>query len=264
MSAKSTATSVRLPIPPAVLDTTAGSRPAHNPPVSRLASTDLFRSCAAGNCEKSWREFVARFHSRLVSAVRRSILRLGMPAANRERVEDLVQEIYCRILGIRGRLCHFRGSSEAQLMTYLQRVAQSVVVDEGRVNLARKRSMGLEALPQEWRLASSAGSATIGGPEDRILAAERRRAFLEICHQALGRRASPITVRVARLAILEGWTSREIAAGLGGRLEIAGVDSLIYRLRRKLSDRGIELPRRDRRCERRTESPPVATAGRPI
>jgi hypothetical protein len=34
---------------------------------------------------------------------------------------------------------------------------------------------------------------------------------------------------------------------LGGRLGVAAVNSIIYRLRRKLVAHGVELPRRDRR-----------------
>lgn len=232
--------------------TSAARSRRHGPaslPVSQLDSPNLFRSCASGDCERAWREFVARFHSRLITAVRRSLLRLGMPGADAERVEDLVQEVYFRLLGGGGRPRRFLGTSEAQLMTYLQRVALSVVVDERRVALARKRRSGPHVVLQEWRLASLAGVAglaDVAGPEERLLLGEKRRAFVEICRDALGRRASPTALTIARLALLEGWTSREIAAGLGGQIGVAGVDSVIYRLRCKLSSRGIELPHRDR------------------
>lgn len=211
-----------------------------------LGSADLFRSCAAGNCDRAWREFVGRFHSRLVTAVRRALLRLGDPGANVDRVEDLVQEVYCRLLGDGRRRQRFHGSSEAQLMTYLQRVAVSVVVDARREALAEKRWGGHRVAWTEWRLAPAVGVAAGDGPEDRLLAGERRRAFLSICRHALGRHADTTTAKIARLALLEGWTSREIAAGLGGRMSVAGIDSIICRLRRNLAARGIALPRRDR------------------
>jgi len=223
----------------------AGPRPEAQPAIP-LASADLFRSCSAGNCDRAWREFVERFHSRLVTAVRRTLLRLGDPGANGERVEDLVQEVYCRLLGEGRRRRRFDGSSEAQLMTYLQRVAVSVVVDARREALAEKRWGGHRVAWTEWRLAPAIGVAESGGPEDRLLAGERRRTFLSLCRHALGRRADATTVKIARLALLEGWTSREIAAGLGGGMTVAGIDSVICRLRRNLAARGIALPRRDR------------------
>lgn len=217
-------------------------------PPSR-SSADLFRSCTSDNCELAWREFVARFQGRLVTAVRRTLLRLSSGAgADDERVEDLVQEVYCRLLGA-GRRRRFHGSSEAQLMTYLQRVAMSVVVDARREALAEKRWGGRRVAWADWQEAPAAGAGIEDGPEDRLLAGERRRDFLVICRQALGRRATPTAVRVARLALLEGWTSREIVAGLDGTVGVAGVDSIIHRLRQSLAGRGIALPRRDRRLE---------------
>ncbi len=227
-----------------ILQATVRSESGPKVPVS---SADLFRTCSSGNCDGAWREFVERFHGRLVTAVRRALLRLGVPGANDERVEDLVQEVYCRLLGGGRSRRYFRGESEAQLMTYLQRVAASVVVDARRVALAEKRWGGQRVAWVEWKLAPPVGILAAGGPEDRLLADERRRAFLALCRQALGRRATSTTVRIARLALLEGWSSREIALGLAGRMGIAGIDSVIYRLRRNLARRGIELPRRDRR-----------------
>lgn len=218
-------------------------------PQVAVSSADLFRTCAAGNCDGAWREFVKRFHGRLVTAVRRALLRLGAPGANAERVEDLVQEVYCRLLSGGRRPRSFRGESEAQLMTYLQRVAASVVIDARRVALAEKRCGGHRVAWADWRLGPAVGIGEASGPEDRLLAREQRRAFLAVCRQALGRRATPTTVRIARLALLEGWSSREIAAGLAGRMGIAGIDSVIYRLRRNLARCGIAVPRRDHRSQ---------------
>jgi RNA polymerase sigma factor (sigma-70 family) len=229
---------------------------------SHLGSADLFRSCAAGNCDRAWREFVERFHSRLITAVRRTLLRLGDPGADVERVEDLVQEVYCRLLGDGHRRRRFHGSSEAQLMTYLQRVAVSVVVDARREALAEKRWAGHRVAWAEWRLAPAICVDTGDGPEARLLAGERRRAFLAICRRALGRRADATTAKVARLALFDGWTSREIAADLGGRMTVAGIDSIICRLRRNLAAQGIALPRRDR-LPGDPESAPPSPARRP-
>lgn len=210
------------------------------------SSADLFRSCAAGNCDRAWREFVARFHARLVTAVRRALLRQTYAMELEERVEDLVQEVYCRLLGSADRRRRFQGNSEAQLMAYLQRVALSVVVDARREALAEKRWGGQRIAWAEWRLAPNVGVTEEADAEERLLFGERRRLFLAICREALGRRANSTTMQIARLALLEGWTSREIAAGLDGRLGVAGVDSIISRLRRRLAGLGVALPRRDR------------------
>jgi DNA-directed RNA polymerase specialized sigma24 family protein len=241
--------SIAVPCAPAFsprLRPVASSRSAELPARS---SADLFRSCTSDNCELAWREFVARFQGRIVTALRRTLLRLSSdPGADDERVEDLVQEVYCRLLAA-GRRRRFHGSSEAQLMTYLQRVAMSVVVDSRREALAEKRWGGRRVAWADWHEAPAAAAGLDDGPEDRLLAGERRRDFLAICRQALGQRATATAVRVARLALLEGWTSREIVAGLDGKVGVAGVDSIIHRLRRSLAGQGIALPRRDRRLE---------------
>jgi hypothetical protein len=52
------------------------------------------------------------------------------------------------------------------------------------------------------------------------------------------------TVRILRLALFDGWTSREIARHLGGRLTATCVDSRLHRVRRLLAGLGLELPRR--------------------
>lgn len=219
----------------------------------QLSSADLFRRCAAGGCDRAWREFVERFHGRLSHAVRRTLLRLGGDAPHEERVDDLVQEVYCRLLSEGRRRQRFRGATEGQLMTYLQRVVASVVIDARREALAEKRAGGLRVTWQEWRLPPEAAVVADESPEERLLAEERRLGLLAICRDALGRQANATTARIARLALLEGWSSREIAERLDGRMGVAGIDSLIYRLRRRLAGRGIDLPRRDHRRDDRVE-----------
>jgi DNA-directed RNA polymerase specialized sigma24 family protein len=49
---------------------------------------------------------------------------------------------------------------------------------------------------------------------------------------------------VLHLALYEGLSSREISERLGGALRPTSVDSLIFRLRRRLSRFGLPLPRR--------------------
>lgn len=218
-------------------------------PASGATSADLFRSCTSGSCEGCWHEFVERFHGRLVSTVRRQLLHLEAIESFDDRVEDLVQEVYCRLLGAGRRRRRFFGTSEAQLMTYLQCVVHSVVIDARREALAEKRWGGRRVTWADWRQLPAPEPVADDDPEVRLLRDERRRGFLAICRQTLGRRADATTVRIARLALLEGWSSREIAAGLGGRMGIAGIDSIIHRLRRSLAANGIVLPYRVRKAE---------------
>jgi hypothetical protein len=131
------------------------------------------------------------------------------------------------------------------------------VIDARREALAEKRWGGHRVSWADWKQLPALDPMEDDDPEERLLRDERRRGFLAICRQSLGRRADATTVRIARLALLEGWSSREIAARLGGRIGVAGIDTVIHRLRRSLAGRGIELP-----CRVRKSGPrPAAAAG---
>jgi hypothetical protein len=57
-------------------------------------------------------------------------------------------------------------------------------------------------------------------------------------------------VRVAELAILDGLSSGEIVRAFGGRLRETGINSTVFRLRRRLERSGVAIPRRTRRSAR--------------
>ncbi len=93
-----------------------------------------------------------------------------------------------------------------------------------------------------------------GTPEDLLLAAERRRCFRTVCGRLLPGPTAARDTRVLELALLGGWSSLEIARGLGGRLAASTVDTLVYRLRRRLAASGIAVPKRDGRSRRSDRS----------
>lgn len=192
------------------------------------------------------RDEVARYGSRLAVRARKALRQSGYSQA-RDHIQDVVQEVYCRLLDGGGRrLTACRGAEEGQVVSYLGRVVERVVLDQGRRDRAAKRGGGRRerlAGAEAWCLAFHQTDAR-GTPEDRLLAAERYQLFLkewrDLGRQATGRR----NLRILRLALLEGRSSREIA-GMLGKLSPSGVDTVIYRLRRHLATTlGVALPRR--------------------
>jgi RNA polymerase sigma factor (sigma-70 family) len=185
------------------------------------------------------------YGGRLAARARWSLQQLGVkPRA--EQVEEVMQEVYCRLLDGGGRrlsACH--AESEGQAVTYLGRVVERVVIDQLRKRLAAKRGVGqtvrLDGPGVRHLLEQKVDPA--GTPEDQLLAAERRRLVLahwrDIGREMQGRR----NLRILRLALIEGWSSREIARTLG-KLAPSSVDSVVHRLRRRLSEEGVALPRR--------------------
>jgi DNA-directed RNA polymerase specialized sigma24 family protein len=93
---------------------------------------------ATAGGEIGWDEFVDRYARPLHAAVRRALARVDR-RAGRELVEDLVQEVWCRLLEQGVRPHRFRGRAHREVAGYLGRVAASVVVDRTRAACAVKR-----------------------------------------------------------------------------------------------------------------------------
>jgi RNA polymerase sigma factor (sigma-70 family) len=208
------------------------------------SAVELFRICISGNRDnRAWGEFVLRFQPRLRANVARTLRRLDQRASP-EAVDDLVQDVYCRLLE-RGAEA-FRGENEGQVMSYLRRVCESVVVDRQRVRATRKRGGQTLFVDLDLDRATSSELVADGGssPEARCLHRELRGLLLDGCrflHQG------PYLERnlvIFELAVLDGWTSREIAEGFGWGIKVGSIDSVIYRQRRKLKRRGLDAPER--------------------
>jgi RNA polymerase sigma factor (sigma-70 family) len=208
--------------------------------MERCEAAQLLRQCASRANEASWNELIRRYGRRLELGVRRGLRRAGMQAAP-ERVEELLQEVYCRLLERGGQaLARFHGDSEGEASAYLGRLAENVVLDWVRSSLAQKRAAHAAA---ESELLARRRRASGPSPEEATLLGECRRLLAARCREAVGRHAAR-QLWVLRLALLEGWSSREIAAATHGELRPGSIDSLVARVRRRLAAQGCELPRR--------------------
>jgi len=214
----------------------------------------LVASCAEGRDLDSWGEFDRRFRDRLVFGVRRALKSSGL-VPERTTVEDLVQDVYCRLLERDGRVLRLcRGENDRQVGCYLQTVAERVALDALRGQAAKKRGGGFRMSP----ISGSAESKTCledlwpdnrrtTSPEEHLLQQERRRLFFSKCRAALGANGARRDLYILYLALFEECSSSEISHRLVGTLSPYGVDSRISRMRQRLRDReGIELPRRRR------------------
>ena len=206
---------------------------------------DVFRICASGSRDpRVWDEFVHRFQLRLRAGVSRVLRRLDQPATP-DTVEDLVQDVYCRLLE-RG-VGSFRGDSEGEVLTYLQRICDSVVVDRLRVRSTVKRGGRTRFVELGEGDGAPAAVVADGGasPEARCLHRELRGLLLDGCRGRVDQ--DPWRERnlaIFELAVLDGWTSREIADGFDWGLKAGSIDSVVHRQRRKLRQRGLEAPPR--------------------
>lgn len=206
---------------------------------------DLLARCANSFESDPWREFVRRFEDRLTGGIDRAVRRFGVRLSPEER-EDLVQDAYYRLLDKQAlglRRC--RARRESEISAYLGRIGERVVVDHLRAGAALKRGRRLlvnRLMGYQEDLTDRAVDRS-PSPEEWVLSRERRRFFLERCRDAVGRR-SVRDLNVLYLAFFEGHSSREICRRLGGGLTPSCVDSMVHRLKRRLAEFDLQLPRR--------------------
>jgi RNA polymerase sigma factor (sigma-70 family) len=162
-----------------------------------------------------------------------------------ELVEDLIQDVWCRLLERRA-LERCRAIDQETRRRYLRRIAESVVVDHLRASGARKRRPPRLVPLGSVRRELERRYERADSPERRAIARERLRTLVALCREVVGQGTRPERLRVARWALIEGRPSREIALGLGGSWSVVAIDSYVSRLRRRLGRHGIVLPFRPR------------------
>jgi hypothetical protein len=192
--------------------------------------------------EKSWEDLIRCYGPLVRGQVHRSLRGAGFVRPEPEQVDERVQEVYCRLLSggsRRLRLLRLRRWSEGQVVNYLSRVAQGVVLDEIRSQAAVKRGGG-QPVSLVGRLREIADRAVDprGTPEDDALLREGRRVVLARCHSLLDPKLRQEdrerSLRILRRALLDGWTGEEIVRAEGGRLAASTIHALVHRVRRRL------------------------------
>lgn len=171
---------------------------------------------------------------------------------HRDDVDELVQEVYCRLLeNRRHRLMSFRGANEKALRTFLAKVLRTVVVNHVRYRQAARRCHSptdqdmLYSYRKDkplWEPPLDQVPCLSQSPERRALAIQQREQLRERCRRNLGRRSWRRDADILCLALFDGWSSREIAPEV--RLSPSAVDSALARARSRLTAAGVELPER--------------------
>lgn len=192
--------------------------------------------------ETDWGDLVCSRDRLLRSRVWRVLRRLGL-RGRPELVEDLLQEVYCRLFeddAVRVRRC--RDGLERSMDSYLALIAERTVYDQVRQASALKRR-GVEIVPHRRHRLEEVPDPR-SDPERRALCRDECRWFLGQCRTLRGVGSGRRNVWVIRLALLSGYSSREIARAAGGRMTPRGVDLLVHRIRRRLARNGFSLQHR--------------------
>ena len=240
------------PSPEAVLDGRSSSvafgGPSRSADSASAEPTSLIDRCTGEGDGSAWNELVDRYGRHLRVGVCRALRRCGQPA-RRDRVDDLVQEAYCRLLEDRGRrLRTFRGTVPAELGSWLQRIAERTAIDHLRSDAAAKR--GHDRVVPE-RAVGEGPPDPAGSPHRRAEQRERLRHFAHRC-RALA--PDDRAARILKLVLVGGWTSRDVARASRGAVSPSRVDSMVHRLRRRLAAEGFALADRSGRRTHRAST----------
>jgi len=199
----------------------------------------------------AWEIFVRSYGAWLHRRCWYSLRRRSSSDPDWEEVKELVQEIYCRLLENRRRLLRaFHGDTEQAWKNFLCRVVHSVVIDHLRHRRALKRGRTRSHKTETWGPESGELAeltellpAPTPSPERRVQMKQGRRILYDRCRQVAGSRSPRRNARILWLALLEGWSSREISTVVS--LSPSAIDSVVHRARRQLELEGMPMPSRE-------------------
>ncbi len=201
----------------------------------------LFQRCFENLESEGWPELSGLLSPRLRGIIARSLV--GGSDWDGDPVEDILQDVYCRLLRGAGR--RFRGNTEGELWCYLSRLVRTLMLDRRRSWMAEKRRLDREAF-RAFRVEKGDGEP----PMVRPLPDPEERCMLRQGGRLLSRRLSLVAggrrehIAALWMVLLEGYSSREVSLSFDKRLSVNQVDALVYRLRLQMARDGLELPRR--------------------
>lgn len=213
------------------------------PTAESTSETFAFSSLPLPAGEAGWADIVREHEGMMRARIWRLFERVGQQPG-RELMEEIVQDVYCRLFGDARR--RWRGTTVRELLAYLGIIAERTVVDHLRKVWADKRTGIREIYLGRRRIEQIPDPRD---PEQDLLLAESRVAVLRRCRDIPSRAGRRRNIWVARLALLEGYTNQEIANAAGGRLSPGNVACVVHRLRRRLARReATPVRRRGRRA----------------
>jgi RNA polymerase sigma factor (sigma-70 family) len=192
----------------------------------------------------AWEELVESHAGRIRHEILMNLRGQG-ESFHRDRIDDLAQEVWCRLLSRENRSRPGpRLRRDGETAIYLRRVARSVVLDRLRAERAVSRRPGMLVSIDDIATPEACWIDRRYCPERRAAARATLRAYLALCRSLLGPAATRPRMRALRLAWVVGLPSVEVARQLGAGWTPTRVDSLLHRVRGRLAARGVRLPRR--------------------
>lgn len=203
---------------------------------------ELIRACAESDDGAAWEEFVARFQRPISLSVARTACKWAKAPA--QFVDDLLQEIYCKLWADKCRLLleFARQHSEEAVLAYIKTIAINVAHDYFKSLHSQKRGGGETDQPLEDS-DPAARSDSFGGPD----AMDHQVLLSQIEEQLLDCAAGSNQERdcmIFWLYYLQRMSAKAIAALATIKLTAKGVEAVIFRLTRCLREHlgNTEMP----------------------
>ena len=207
-------------------------------PLARMGVRTLVDRCLNGD-DEAWNVLVCRYNGRVAVYALRASAMLASPGADRsEMCRELIQETYVRLLSDGAKaLRAWRGESEASFLAYAASIVHAVACDVRRRERSKKRSavvVPIDARHGGLSLADVLAASDQDAP-DSMLADRQFSGFLERLLASV--ESGPKGARnalVFQLHVVEGLTTREIAALPSLGMTVGSVETAVRRTRDRL------------------------------
>ncbi len=187
-----------------------------------------------------WSTFFERNTGRIAAMIYRDLSRYHLFVPEQE-VGEVLQEVQIRLWSKHRSLGRM---APEQVWSYARQTVGNLVRDHFRNEVRRNQAL------EEFSWATTYDRHPLrpppSTPEESLLAQEEVEVFLQTCRTMLRRKNREVRMCALRLALVEGCGSEEVSRRLDGNLSVSQVNSLLYRVRRRLVDHGVSLPRRRR------------------
>lgn len=205
----------------------------------KLKACQLFYLCTKTKDPHVWQAFIDHHGRRIRQLLAAALKCFG--SVNRYELDDLAQDFYCRLLAVTS--TRFRNWTDYQLWSYFNRIARNLIIDHHRATMAAKRRR--DPFDSQHAGLERPVEAHHETPEETLLRREQQSRLNTLFSKVAGSdRLTPLKRRALRLALLDGWSSREIVDRLAGALSHGQIDAMIHRLRLRLAKEGLQMPRR--------------------
>jgi RNA polymerase sigma factor (sigma-70 family) len=203
---------------------------------TEVSAADLLRQCGEKLADRRlWEIFRKRFH-RLIFVYLLRVLRHHSKRDDvQELVADLAQEVYVRLVRANGSMLRgFRGETDYSVTAFLARVCVSVVSDhfrqqEGTFRLAQN-VISLEDAKDSMRRSGE------DHDELNVSAVLSWIDIQRVIESDPDQKNAQRNVLIFKLFYIDGLTAQEIAANPVFKLSESGVQGVLLRLRKRISE----------------------------